>query len=137
MIDAIASIGFGYKGPSYDALRVKLLAEVKNKVKLLINSYRSIWNDTGCTIMGDRWIDGRHRSLINFLVYCLKGIAFIKFVDASPIVTDAQLICNLFSRIVDIVSVQNVIHLVIDNRSNFKAARRSLNKKYENICWSL
>ena len=56
IIDAIASIGFGYKGPSYDALRVKLLAEVKNEVKLLIDSYRSIWNDTGCTIMGDGWL---------------------------------------------------------------------------------
>jgi len=42
MIDAIASIGFGYKGPSYDALRVKLLAEVKNEVNLLIDSYRSV-----------------------------------------------------------------------------------------------
>jgi len=46
MIVAITSIGFGYKGPSYDALRVKLLEGVKNEVKLLIDSYRSIWNDT-------------------------------------------------------------------------------------------
>ena len=42
MIDVIASIGFGYKGTNYDALRVKLLADAKNEVKLLIDSYRSI-----------------------------------------------------------------------------------------------
>jgi len=58
MIDAIASIDFGCKGSSYNALRVKPLAEMKNEVKLLIDSYISVWNDTGGTIMGDRWTDG-------------------------------------------------------------------------------
>ena len=52
MIDAIASIGFGYTGPNYEALRVKLLGEVKNEVRLLIESYRRVWTDIGCTIMG-------------------------------------------------------------------------------------
>jgi len=42
MIDVIASFGFGYKDPSYDALRVKLLAEVEKEVKLLIDSYQSV-----------------------------------------------------------------------------------------------
>jgi len=42
MIDAIASIGFGCKGPGHDVLRVKLLVEVKNEVKLLIDSYGSV-----------------------------------------------------------------------------------------------
>jgi len=89
MIDAIASIGFRYKGPSYVALRVILLVEVKNEVKLLIDSYRSVWNDIGCAIMGDGWTDNRNRSSINFLTYCPKGIAFIKSVDVVAIVTDA------------------------------------------------
>jgi len=52
-------------------------------------------------------------------------------------VTDAQLLCNLFFKIVDIVGAQNVIHLVTDNGSNFKADGRLLNEKYGNICWSL
>jgi len=42
MIDAIVSIGFGYAGPSYNALRVKVLAEVKNEVQLLIESYTTV-----------------------------------------------------------------------------------------------
>ena len=32
--------------------------------------------------------------------------------------TDAQLLCNMFSESVDIVDVQNVIHLITDNGSN-------------------
>lgn len=75
--------------------------------------------------------------MINFLVYCPKGIAFIKSVDAFAIVTDAQLLCNLFFEIIDMVGAQNIVHLVIDIGINFKAAGRLLNEKYENICWSL
>jgi len=68
--------------------------------------------------MGDGWTDGRNRSLINFLVYCPKGIAFIKSVAASGIVTDAQLLCTLFSKIVDMIGASNVMHLVTDDGSN-------------------
>ena len=42
MLDAIAFIGFGHKGPSYNDLRVKLLGKVKNEVKLHIDSYKNI-----------------------------------------------------------------------------------------------
>jgi len=84
--------------------------------------------------MGDVWTDGRHRSLINFLVYCPQGIAFIKSIDASAIVTDSQLLCNLFSEIIDMVGASNVVDHVIDNGSNCKAAARLLNEKYRNIC---
>ena len=80
--------------------------------------------------MGDGWTDGRHRSLINFLVYCPKGITFIKSVDAFTVMIDAQFLCNLFSEIVDIVGASNVVHLVTDNGSNFKAVGRLLNEKY-------
>ena len=40
--------------------------------------YRSQWIDTGGMIMSDGWRDIRERHLINFLVYCPKGISFIK-----------------------------------------------------------
>ena len=53
MIDVIASMGFGYKGLNYDALRVKLLLEVKHEVNFLIDSNRSVWIDIGCTIVAD------------------------------------------------------------------------------------
>jgi len=58
--------------------------------------------------MDDGWTDGRHRSLINLLVYCHKGIAFIKYIDATAIVTVAQLLYNLLSEIVDMVGASNV-----------------------------
>lgn len=136
MIDAVASMGLGYKGPSYQSLRVNLLRDAKKEVQLLVDSYRSTWAETGCTIMGDGWKDVRQRSLINFLVYSSKGICFIKSVDASDIVSDAQTLCNLFVEIVDVVGHANVVHMVTDNASNYKAAGRLLNEKYPTISWS-
>jgi len=34
------------------------------------------------------------------------------------------------------VGASNIVHLVTDNGSNFKAAGKLLNEKYGNICWS-
>ncbi|XP_071906285.1 uncharacterized protein [Coffea arabica] len=135
-IDQIASMGHGYKGPSYHSLRVNLLRNAKRDVKLVVDSFRSTWAEIGCTIMGDGWKDTRQRSLINFLVYCPKGISFIKSVDASDIVTSAENLCNLFAEIVEMVGSNNVVHLVTDNASNYKAAGSLLSERYPNICWS-
>ncbi|XP_016206737.1 uncharacterized protein LOC107647130 [Arachis ipaensis] len=73
MLDGVAGIGPGYKGPSYDKLRVHLLADLKRESQMLVDSYRSAWKETGCTLMADGWTDQRQRTLINFLVYCSKA----------------------------------------------------------------
>ena len=73
--------------------------------------------------MGDEWTDCMHRSLINFLICSTKGSVFIKSVDVSVIMSDTQLLCNMFSKIVDMVGAYNVTHLITNNGSNFKAAR--------------
>ncbi|XP_016165345.1 uncharacterized protein LOC107607968 [Arachis ipaensis] len=86
MLDGVAGIGPGYKGPSYDKLRVNLLADLKRECQIVVDSYRSAWKKTGCTLMADGWTDQRQRMLINFLVYCSKGLCFVKSVDASNVV---------------------------------------------------
>ncbi|XP_012853841.1 PREDICTED: uncharacterized protein LOC105973363 [Erythranthe guttata] len=135
-INKIASMGHGYTHPSYHALRVNLLNDAKTHVTLMIDSIRDTWADTGCTIMGDGWTDIRQRSLINFLVYCPKGISFIKSVDASDICTNADTLCNLFADIVEWVGPRNVVHMVTDNGANYKAAGSRLMEKYPFIFWS-
>lgn len=89
MLDAIATIGPCYKGPSYHAIRTKLLYGIKKEVELLVEACRSTWKETGCTIMADGWQDQKNRQLINFLVYSPKGINFVKSVDAFDVVKDA------------------------------------------------
>ncbi|XP_012857689.1 PREDICTED: uncharacterized protein LOC105976966 [Erythranthe guttata] len=135
-IDKIANMGLGYKHPSFHALRVNLLSDAKMHVKLIIDSMRKTWEDTGCTIMADGWTDIRQRSLINFLVYCPKGISFVKSVDASDISSTAEELCKLFCEIVEWVGPRNVVHMVTDNGANYKAAGGKLAEKYPFIFWS-
>ncbi|XP_075659224.1 uncharacterized protein LOC142629126 [Castanea sativa] len=136
MLNVVASYGPRYRGPNYHALRVPLLREAKREVQLIVDSYRSYWADTGCTIMTDGWTDTRHRTLINFLVYCPKGIVFIRSVDAFDLVKDAINLSNLFDEIVNWVGPANIVHLVTNNAANYVAAGRILCGKYRNISWS-
>ncbi|XP_050263955.1 uncharacterized protein LOC126708192 [Quercus robur] len=136
MFNAVVAYGLGYRGPNYHALQVPLLRDAKREVQLIVDSHRSYWADTGCTIMADGWTDIRHRTLINFLVYCPKGIIFICFVDASNLVKDAINLSNLFDEIVSWVGLANIVHLVTDNVANYVATGRILCGKYRNISWS-
>ncbi|XP_019434728.1 PREDICTED: uncharacterized protein LOC109341306 [Lupinus angustifolius] len=136
MIDAIAAIGSGYKGPSYYAIRSNLLHEMKKEVELLVANFRNFWKETGCTIMTDGWQDQRNRQLINFLVYSPKGVTFVRFVDACDVIKDVKTLCNLFIELVEFVGVNNVVHLVTDNAANYKVAGAMLNEKFLSIYWS-
>ncbi|XP_021979322.2 uncharacterized protein LOC110875431 [Helianthus annuus] len=132
----VASMGHGYTGPSYHQVRVNLLKDAKQSVKLIVDSYREQWAERGCIIMSDGWRDVRQRALINILVYFPTGISFIKSVDASDIESNVEGLCNLFSEIVEIVGSKNIVHLVIDNAANYKVAGRLLCDRYPMISWS-
>ena len=136
MLDAIASISLGYKGPTYYQLRVNLLKDAKKEVQLLVNSYREAWAKVRCTIMGDGWIDNRQRTLIDFMVYCPQGISFVKSVDASDIVKDANNLFLLFDEIITWVGPSNVVQMVTDNAANYVAAGRLISYKCKHINWS-
>ncbi|XP_031250002.1 uncharacterized protein LOC116107835 [Pistacia vera] len=136
MVDAITAICPGYKIPTYNNLCVNLLRDARKEVQLLVDGYKKTWEDVGCTLMTDGWTDNSHRSLINFLVYCPKGVCFVKSVDASDVVKDATTLFNLFEEIALWVGPNNIVHLVTDNGANYKAARRMLSEKYSSITWS-
>ncbi|XP_028126559.1 uncharacterized protein LOC114323211 [Camellia sinensis] len=118
------AIGLGYKVPTYHEIRVPLLNDSKKEFQLFIDSIKNIWADTGCTIMGDGSTNGRHRTLTNFLVYCPRGITFVKSIDASNVVKDATLLFKLFEEIIKWVGVSNIAHMVIDNGANYVGTRR-------------
>ncbi|XP_016192486.1 uncharacterized protein LOC107633366 [Arachis ipaensis] len=137
MIDAIANIGAGYKGPKFGRVRGYLLSKLVEDVKKIIKRYREIWKQTGCTIMADRWTDRCRHSLINFLVYCPKGTIFLKSVDASHASKTAELLFRLFKDVVNFVGPENVVHIVTDNAANYVAAGRLLEAEFPKLYWSL
>ncbi|XP_028080590.1 uncharacterized protein LOC114282139 [Camellia sinensis] len=83
--------------------------------------------------MGDGWADGRHRTLINFLVCCPRAITFVKSIDASDVVKDAPLFFKLFEEIIKWVGVSNIVHMVTDNGANYVAAGRLVSQTFKNI----
>ncbi|XP_023884919.1 uncharacterized protein LOC111997101 [Quercus suber] len=90
MINAIAAASPSCEGPFYHAVWVPLLKDQKKEVQFLVESQRRHWAEVGCTLMANGWTDTRHRSLINFLVYCPRGIVFVKSVDALDIVKSTR-----------------------------------------------
>ena len=133
MLDAIAAIGLGYKGPTCYQLRGILLKDAKKEVQLLVNSYCKAWAKVRCTILGDGWTDNRQRTLINFMVYCPQGISFVKFIDGSNIVKYANNLFLLFDEIITWVSPSNVVQMVTDNATNYVVAGRLISKKYKHV----
>ncbi|XP_057760265.1 uncharacterized protein LOC130980622 [Arachis stenosperma] len=136
MIDAIANMGAGYKGPNYQRVRGYLLSKLVEDVKKMIEGYRVIWKQTGCTIMADGWTDRCRRTLINFLVYCPKGTIFLKSVDAFHISKTAEALFKLLRDVVLFVGPENVVHVVTDNAANYVAAGRLLESEFPRLYWS-
>ncbi|XP_016200419.1 uncharacterized protein LOC107641439 [Arachis ipaensis] len=135
-LDGVAAIGLGFKRPSYDEMRVHLLAYLKRECQLLVEKYRSSWKNTGCTLMADEWTDQRQRTLINFLVYCPAGMSFVKTVDASDVIKTANALFNLFADVIEWVGPSNIVHVVTDNAANYVSAGKLIHEKYPNIFWS-
>ncbi|XP_057429892.1 uncharacterized protein LOC130722998 [Lotus japonicus] len=136
MIDAICSMGPGYKAPNMQRVRGFLLSKWVDEVKKLVESYRNVWKQTGCTLMADGWTDRCGRTFINFLVYCPKGTNFLKSVDASQHSRIPELLYMLFKEVVLFVGAENVVHIVTDNAPNYVAAGRLLEAEFPKLFWS-
>ncbi|XP_073107332.1 uncharacterized protein [Elaeis guineensis] len=136
MIDAIASMGPGYKAPNFHSVCDYLLTKNVDEVKKYVESFRATWKKTRCTIMADGWTDQCRRTLINFLVYCPRGTVFLKSVDASDTSKTADMLYKLFKEIVMSVGFENVVHVVTDNAANYVAAGKKLEQDFPTLFWS-
>jgi len=115
-------MGLGYKEPNLHTIRGYYLAKAVDEVKIYVDNYREIWKKTGCTLMADGWADQKRRTLINFLVYCPKGTIFLKYIDISDVSKIARLLHQLFKEVVLYVGVENIVHVVTNNASNYVVA---------------
>ncbi|PKI60688.1 hypothetical protein CRG98_018935 [Punica granatum] len=86
--------------------------------------------------MADGWTNQCMRTLINFLVYCLKGTVFLKYVDALDASKVGEILYKLFREVVLFVDQENVIHFVTDNAANYVVVGRLLEQEFEMIFWS-
>ncbi|XP_077246742.1 uncharacterized protein LOC143886577 [Tasmannia lanceolata] len=136
MFDAVNAVGSGYKAPTYHALRGPILKNTVDEVNNYLEKIKMSWRYTGCSIMADGWTDTKQRSLINFLVYCPKGVIFLKSVDASGIVKNVDELYNIFAKIVGEVNPKYVVQFVTDSEPSYKADGKILEAAFGTFFWT-
>ncbi|XP_028786305.1 uncharacterized protein LOC114742194 [Neltuma alba] len=136
VVDAIPAIRPGFKAPNAYDFKVNLLKDWKKECQLLIESHRAKWKENGCTLMADGSTNVRQRILINFLVYSIHGMVFVKSIDASNVVKDAKTLLSLFCEVIEWVGPENLVHVVTDNAANYVACGKLIKEKYKTSYWS-
>jgi hypothetical protein len=132
----IANFGKGYVPPRSETIRTTLLKRSKERVTNRLTKIKESWKETGCTILSNGWSDMCHRSLINVLVYCPKGILFFKVVDASGHKKTSEYIFNILEGAILEVGEENVVQVVTDSASNCVGAGKMIMDKYKKIYWT-
>jgi hypothetical protein len=136
MWDFVIATRKGFKGPNmYDLMGSVLQKEVLS-IDEYLEHFKDSWARIGCSIMSNGWIDGKNRKFINFLVSCPQGTMFLKSIDASDKVQDANLLFDLLDKIVVIVGVENVVKAITDNASYYVLDSKMLEAKYRTIFWT-
>jgi hypothetical protein len=136
MFEVATIVSSGYRGPSYQYLRGHFLQGEKVDCTERLAQLRETWKTTGCTMMPNRWIDGKGRSILNFLVNCPKGTMFIKSVDASAYTKDAQLLCELLDGFIREIGKRYVVQVIMNNAANYVVVGRMLMEMYPSLYWS-
>ncbi|XP_075645545.1 uncharacterized protein LOC142616613 [Castanea sativa] len=133
-LDSIATIGLGFKGPSYHDLKGPLLQKHVGEMNDYLLDVKNDWKVYECSIMSDGWTNKKNPLIINFLVYCPRGTMFLKSLGVSGLTRDAYTLFKLFDKIVQEVGVEHIVQFITDNDSAYKSARKKLMQKYWSPC---
>ncbi|KAL0906334.1 hypothetical protein M5K25_024821 [Dendrobium thyrsiflorum] len=136
MLRSVGLYGRGLKAPSMYELRTWILKEELHNTEQSIEEIKRTWSETGVTIMSDGWSDMKSRSLINILVNNPYGTVFLRSVEASDEVKNAEFIFNLLDGVVEEIGEQLVVQVVTDNASAYKAAGHILMEKRKHLYWT-
>lgn len=136
MLEDVSSFGRGFKGPTMHELRTWILSNYVTAMDLMLDDSKASWAEIGCSILSDGWTDIKGRTLINFLVNNPKGTWFLKSVDASDEVKNADYLFTLLDQIVEEVGEKNVIQVITNNASAYKKAGEKLMEKRQTLYWT-
>jgi len=73
---------------------------------------------------------------LQILVNNLKGIVFLKSIDASHITKIANKLFSMFDQIVEEVGEENVVQVLTDNAVNYKTSGAMLMEKRKKLYWT-
>ncbi|KAL0928982.1 hypothetical protein M5K25_000921 [Dendrobium thyrsiflorum] len=136
MLRSVGLYGRWLKAPSMYELRTWILKEELHNTEQSIEEIKRTLSETGVTIMSDGWSDMKSRSLINILVNNPYGTVFLRSVEASDEVKNADFLFNLLDGVVEEIGEQLVVQVVTDNASAYKAAGHMLMEKRKHLYWT-
>lgn len=114
----------------------RLLSSATERARTAIEEQREEWKNYGCTILSDGWTDGKNRTIINFLVSCKNEVVFLKSVDASSIVKNAENLARMLEKVCMEVGLENVVQIITDNAVANVVAGRILQDKHHTLFWT-
>lgn len=113
-----------------------ILKEEVETTNKIVDEIKATWKKTGVSLLSDGWSDMRNRSLINFLVNNQHGTVFLKTIDASDCVKDAQKLFELLDEVIEEIGEDVVVQVITDNASAYKAAGHLLMEKRKSLYWT-
>ncbi|KAH6779478.1 hypothetical protein C2S52_010715 [Perilla frutescens var. hirtella] len=122
--------------PTYNRLRTTLLAQENEHINRLLQPIRESWRKKGAFIVSDGWSDRQRRPLINIMAASSGGAMFIKAIDASGNIKDADNVASIFDVAIKEIGKENVVQIITDNASNYKAAGTIIEARYPQIFWT-
>ncbi|WOL01050.1 hypothetical protein Cni_G09763 [Canna indica] len=134
--EMVGRYGIGYKPPSYDDMREKLLKKAVANIDVTLEEFREEWKRTGCSIMSYGWKNRKRHSICNFLVNSPKGTAFLYSLDTSDISKTTDKVLKILDDAIKFVGEKNVVQVVTDNAANYKAVGEMLMQQRNILYWT-
>lgn len=122
---------------SVKELKGSIFNDVVKEMDNYVNSIKSSWAYTGCSVVLDEWTDPKGRNLMNALVDCPKGAVYIGSYDVSDVSRDTHAFQHLFGAVFSEIGIKNVVQVVTNSTSLFKNELRvQLGEKCRSIFWT-
>ena len=135
MILCTVNVGPNVPVPTPNDIHRWILDEEVDDMRKYIDEQKVKWQEYGCTIMADGWTGPTRLSIINIMVYCAGSTVFLKSIDASEKIKNADYLVEILSEVIEQVGPANVIQIVTDNGSNYKSAGKKLMGLYK-LYWT-
>jgi hypothetical protein len=125
MCEAIGQFDPGFKPPSPEYVRGKLLDEEYERTKSLVQEYEDEKMKNGCSIMIDAW-SNRKRSIINLVTNCAAGTTFLSSKEMLSVSHTSEVIFELVDKTIEELGEDEVVQVVTNNASNNMGAKKLL-----------
>ena len=130
----MASTGFNYKPPSYNALRTTLITSKKLEVEAKVKRVTSFSIETYRVSL---YLDGLdnvvHHLLMNVMLCCLARNIFVDLVDISGNKKTKEYIVGELKRYIEEIGPMQVNQICLDNAANMLGALDNVVKTYPHI----